>query len=259
MLRRLIQQQQRWSAAFERRLPEALLRDGYQSFGGEVVPAHLRPGLCIYDFGGGKHPTVDAATKAALGASLVGVDIDPNELARAPEGTYDRTIVADLATFRGDGQAGLVICRALLEHVADVPGAYRALASTLQPGGRALLFIPSRNAAFARLNLLLPEGLKRWLLFTVFPESQRGQGFPAFYRRCTPREALDLARSVGLEVEACHLYWYSNYFSFLLPLHVLWRAWTLLFRALAPVQSAETFTLVLRRPEDGAPAANPLR
>lgn len=259
MLARLIQQQQRWSAAFERRLPPALMESGYQSFGDKVVPGCLDRGICVFDFGGGKRPTLDAAAKAVLGATMVGVDIDPDELARAPEGTYDRTITADLATYRGHGEADLVICRALLEHVTDVPGAFQAIATTLRPGGRALLFVPSRNAAFARLNLLLPERLKRRLLFTVFPGSKQGQGFPAYYRQCTPRQCEALARAAGLKVEACHLYWYSNYFSFLLPLHVIWRGWTLLFRALAPVQSAETFTLVLRRPEVGDPPGGPLR
>lgn len=259
MLARLIQQQQRWSAAFERRLPPALCTHGFFDFGDRVVPGCLSPGICIFDFGGGKRPTLDAAAKAALGATMVGVDIDAQELARAPEGTYDRTITADLAAYRGQGEADLVICRALLEHVADVPGAFQAIATTLRPGGRALLFVPSRNAAFARLNLLLPERLKRWLLFTVFPGSEQGQGFPAYYRQCTPRQCEAQAHAVGLEVEARHLYWYSNYFSFLLPLHVLWRGWTMLFRTLAPVQSAETFTLVLRKPEVGDPSGDSLR
>ena len=36
-------------------------------------------------------------------------------------------------------------------------GTIVAIASMLKLGGRSLLFLPSRNAVFARLNLLLPE------------------------------------------------------------------------------------------------------
>lgn len=245
LLNRVIQQQRRWSAAIERLLPVALRCDGYMEFGARVVPAYLYENALVFDFGGGKQPTVDRATKANFKLNLVGIDIDPKELARAPEGTYDSIITADIATYRGDGQADIVICRALLEHISDVSGAFLAISTALRPGGRALIFVPSRNAVFARFNLILPERLKRVVLFALFPEAERGQGFAAFYDRCTPKQMEKLAIASGLRVEARHLYWYSGYFTFLVPLHLIWRAWSFIFKALAPVQSAETFTMVL--------------
>ena len=99
---------------------------------------------------------------------MVGLDIDGKELSAAPDGLYDRTAAADITKYRGQGDADLVICQALLEHVHDTGRALEAIASILKPGGRALIFVPSRNAVYARLNLLLPENLKRRILFAFF-------------------------------------------------------------------------------------------
>ncbi len=70
-----------------------------------------------------------------------------------------------------------MICQALLEHVPSTERAFRAIGSLLKPGGLALIFAPSRNAVFARLNLLLPQRLKRAILFAVFPESRYRDGY----------------------------------------------------------------------------------
>jgi SAM-dependent methyltransferase len=63
------------------------------------------------------------------------------------------------------------VCQALLEHVSDVNGAFESIASILRPGGQAVIFVRSRNAVFARINLVLPEKFKRWILFQVFPQA----------------------------------------------------------------------------------------
>src|SRR5262249_9719381 len=78
-------------------------------------------------------------------------------------------------TYRGSSEADLVICQAVLEHVADTGSAMSCIASMLKPGGVALLFIPSRNAAFARLNLALPSGFKRALLHGLYPSTRFGR------------------------------------------------------------------------------------
>jgi 2-polyprenyl-6-hydroxyphenyl methylase/3-demethylubiquinone-9 3-methyltransferase len=122
----------------------------------------------------------------------------------------------------------------------------------LKPGGRAVLFVPSRNAVYARLNLMLPERLKRRILFAIYPEMTRDHGFPAFYDGCTPAGFSAMAQSNGLECENRSLYFQSDYFRFCLPLHVLWRVWVAAFRAWAGPEAAETFTLVLRKPQRAA-------
>jgi 2-polyprenyl-6-hydroxyphenyl methylase/3-demethylubiquinone-9 3-methyltransferase len=244
---RLIASQQRWSAAFDRLLPRTMRIDGHSDFASSVVPAYLKLGQRIYDVGGGRKPCIAPDAKRRAQATVIGLDISSEELMSAPAGAYDAHIVADLAGFRGPADGDLVICQAVLEHVRAVGSALEAIHSMLREEGEALLFIPSRNAVYARINLLLPHALKQRLLFAVFPASRARRTFPAYYHDCTPIDVERLAAARGFELVERRLYFTSSYFSFFFPLHVLWRIWLLLFRALRPVQAAETFTLVLRK------------
>ena len=102
---------------------------------------------------------MSAESKRRLGARVVGLDISQSAPDAAPAGAYDQVVCADLTAYQGRGDADFVICQTLMEHVTNVEQAFRALSSILKPGGGLLVFTPSRNAVFARLNLLLPEGL----------------------------------------------------------------------------------------------------
>jgi len=83
-----------------------------------------------------------------------------------------------LPSFGGQGDADLIICQALLEHVKNVDQAFAAIASILKPGGLALIFVPSRNALYARLNLLLPQDLKRKSFMRFIPKPVSHKDFP---------------------------------------------------------------------------------
>ncbi len=248
LLRSFIDWQRRLSRRFDELLPASLTTDGNRDFLDRFSLAFLAPGLRVYDVGGGKHPWLDAASKADRSIVVVGLDIDARELAQAPAGGYDETLCADITRYEGRGDADLVVCQSLLEHLPDNDRAFHALSSMLKPGGRALIFVPSRNALFARLNLLLPQALKRRLLFAIYPESRAGQGFASFYHRCTPRDFEALAARHGLLVRETRLYFQSAYFTFFAPLHVAWRLWSLAFRALRGAQAAETFCMALEKP-----------
>jgi SAM-dependent methyltransferase len=244
---RFTRSQQNLSRSFDRLLPAEYQVDGNRDFLDNWITPYLESGALVYDIGGGKNPVVGVEEKRRFKLRVIGFDIDARELAAAPDGAYDRTIRADITEYRGRADADLVICQALLEHVRDSQAAIDAIASILRPGGRALIFLPSRNAVFARLNLALPERVKRKILYTVFPASERDQGFPAYYDRCTPRDFRRLAGGSGLTVDACRTYFRSGYFSFFFPLHLVWRLWTLVFRFFAREQAAETFSLALRK------------
>lgn len=234
---------------FDRLLSPRVRVDGNADFIASFVPKYLKRDSLVYDIGGGKQPLLTSHEKTVLGLTVVGVDIDARELARAPAGAYDRTVCADITRYHGNRSAQLVICQALLEHVPDTGGAIRSISSILARRGVALLFIPSRTAWFARLNRILPPGIKRRLLFTVFPETERAQGFDAYYDRCTPAEVAALGRKYGCEVEEVRLYYASSYFSCFFPLYVLWRIWIVSVALLSPERAAETFSIALRRVE----------
>ena len=239
-------------------LPARLREDGNKTFVREFLPRAVNPGDTVYDLGGGSRPFVTLADKQRLELTVVGLDIDADELAAAPAGIYDRQIAADLCTFDGPGDADVVVCQATLEHVPDTAGAIRALASTIKPGGRIFIFAPSRNALFARLNRALPEGVKRRALYALFPDKAEGHdGFKGYYDRCTPREIEQLAAANGLVVDERRLFWISSYFMVFTPAFAAWRAWQGIAYALLGKNAAETFIYVLRKPETTAGAVGP--
>lgn len=230
--------------SFDRRfVSEAFRRDGNSHFVEQVAPRHLWPGAVVYDIGGGKQPLISAAKKRELGLTVVGLDIDPNELARAPAGAYDRIICADIQTYRGAGDADLVICQAVLEHVRSLRAALEGVFGLLKVSGLGLVWVPSRNVCYARFNLILPEHLKKKILFYVSPRAEHEQGFPAFYDRCTPRQFRALIGEYEGSIVEEQFYYVSSYFSFLLPVYALWRLWVCVFHRLAREEAAESFSV----------------
>jgi SAM-dependent methyltransferase len=255
VLRQLIASQVTLSQAFDRLLPRSFRIDGAKDFKQRIVPSRLHSGLVIYDIGGGARPCVDVPTKRLLEIKLVGLDIDNEQFAKAPPGLYDRAIVADIGTYRERHVADLVVCKSTLEHVRDTEAAFATMARLLKPGGTLLVFAPSRNALYARLNLLLPERLKRRLLSALMPDQADHLGFPARYDHCTPRDFRRFADRQGLKIEELRPYYISSYFSVVFPVYLLWRAWIVAYRAMAREHAAETFVLIARKPRNSASGA----
>ena len=241
------------SRRFDRLLPKQFRIDGNTDFTQDFVNPYVQPATSIVDVGGGKQPLLSPERKRALGVRVVGLDVDAAELARAPQDAYDEVVCADITSFRGNQSAELVICQAVLEHVPNVSAALASLSTIVKAGGVALLFVPSKNAWYARLNRALPAAMKRWLLFSIFPQTEKDQGFPAYYDRCTPRELISIAAAHGLKVDKVRLYYTSSYFSCFFPLYLLWRLHMLALRAISPQSAAETFSLALRK-ERGNPS-----
>jgi SAM-dependent methyltransferase len=244
----IISSQKRLSKALDSWLPSHFRVDGHWEFRREFAPTYFRPGMEVWDIGGGKFPLIDAETKRRLKIHSVGLDISAAELAAALPGTYDEVFVADVTHFVGRGTADLIICQAVLEHVRDTQAALKAFETILKPGGIALVFVPSGSSWFARLNLILPEKLKRKLLSLLHAEHEGGQGFRAYYDRCTAPAFRQMSTACGLEVRGERVYHESNYFRVAFPVHLLWRLWVLLGFRLDRVRWAETFSMALRKP-----------
>lgn len=232
---------------FDKLLPAKFHVDEYQDFVQSVIPKYFKKAGLIHDIGGGKRPYITADLKQLLCVTVVGLDIDESELKAAPEGIYDKLIVVDITKYKGDEEADLALCLALLEHVRNVEAALQGIASCLKRGGLACIFVPSGNALYARINKMLPESVKRKILFFLFPHRQETQAFPAYYDRCTPRDIKFIAGNLGFEVVEERCYYISAYFSFFFPLYFVWRLNQLVFYAIGKEQAAETFGMVLRK------------
>lgn len=233
---------------FDCLLPEYLLADGNRTFIEEYVPKVLERDSLLYDLGGGSQPCISLETKNDYSLSVVGFDISEEELSAAPLGIYDRLIVADLCSYTGNVDADSVVCQATLEHVQDVTSAIASIASMIKPGGKAYIFVPCRNALFARLNLVLPEFFKKYLLFKLFPNKAQGHdGFKAYYNKCIPSQIEKIAIANNFVVEERRLFWKSSYFTIFFPAYLLWRVYQLVLFTCIQSDAAETFIYVLKK------------
>lgn len=204
-------------------------------------------GQLIVDVGGGKNPFVDADTKKSLFLHVVGLDIDPHELERAPPGLYDKTICADICECYEHIDADLVIAQSIMEHVPNAERALLSMHRLLRDGGMAAIFLPSKYAMFSYLNRLLPERIKKGLLFYIYLQSRNDQGFKAYYSRASIKDYRLMADKIGFEVVEVKPFYASGYFSFFFPMYFLWRIWMLIFRGISRENAAETFCILLRK------------
>lgn len=222
--------------------------DGPTHFRERVLPGLLAPGLRVLDVGGGKRPAISLGTKKKLGLYVVGLDVSEEELAQAPPGAYDATIVGDVAAVSIPGKYDLVFSRAVLEHVANPAAAIANLGGVLVPGGIMAHVMPCRNAPFAIVNRLLGNRSARRLLFAIFPEKKENSGFLAHYRDCTPSRLSRTCRASGLEILDLTPYYNSGYTSFFAPLYTVEMLRQVLMCSLRLEDFAEGFSIVARMP-----------
>jgi SAM-dependent methyltransferase len=253
-LRRFFKWQYELSMHFDKAfLDSSYLIYGTTDFHASLIPAFITKNSLVYDIGGGKCPHIFPTLKAERNIRTIGVDIDQEELNRAPAEGYNSTICADITATQGSGDGDFVISRAVLEHVKDARAALMNMATFVKPGGRIIAFAPCRNAWFARLNLILPEKFKRKLIDFFYSESGLApvMGFKAYYSYGTPRQIEAIAKEAGLIIVEKRLYYMSNYFAYLTPIHIIWRVYQKLMRALGTEQFCEGFAYVLEKPLAG--------
>jgi 2-polyprenyl-6-hydroxyphenyl methylase/3-demethylubiquinone-9 3-methyltransferase len=250
----------KWERSVIARVVPGCAPDGPTHFRERVLPSLLKSGLRVLDVGGGKRPAISVQTKQQLGLHVVGLDVSEEELAQAPPGAYDTTVVGDVAAVPIPGKYDLVFSRAVLEHVADPGSAIANLTRVLVPGGIMAHVMPCRNAPFAVVNRLLGNRSARRLLFAIFPEKQENSGFLAHYRDCTPSRLSRTCRESGLEIVDLTPYYNSGYTSFFAPLYTVEMLRQALMCSLRLEDFAEGFSIVARRPaENGSRSADGLR
>ena len=137
----------------------------------------------VAELGGGANPIVADAQRWGFAQDRVVIDISAEELSKA-EGDV-QTRVADLCQpiAEGHNSYDLVFSRMLCEHLPDARTFHENCYNLLRPGGLAVHFFPTLYAAPFVANMLMPEGLARWLLSKVQPSriNPKRENFPAYY------------------------------------------------------------------------------
>lgn len=154
----------------------------YDSFWAHVR-CNMRPGVRVLDVGSGPRPTIDPRDRPP-GCHYVALDVSATELAAAPPGTYDETVISDIATppDRLAGSFDLILTWQVLEHVRPLAQAFGALREYLRPGGVLIAFFSGRFAAHAVANLATWRASPRLVSWLTHREASTI--FPAYYDGC---------------------------------------------------------------------------
>lgn len=150
----------------------------------EVVDRGLEPGAHVLDVGPGPSPTVPPDRRPAA-CRYVAIDLSASELERAPAGSYDETVVSDVAVTVPQlrERFDLIVSWQVLEHVQDLAAVLENLRRYLRPGGRLVALFSGTFSAFGLLNRLIPPRagvLAMKYLLNRDPDTV----FPAYYDRC---------------------------------------------------------------------------
>ena len=210
------------SEALERRFSWQSDKPFWAEFADRVAHAvaNAPAGETIVDVGGGRRCVWHNAV--ANGTRLIAVDIDQDELDANDVVTDKRLGDVGKHLPLHDGEAGILVSRALLEHVQDVPTAVQEMARVLRPGGRALHFVPARNSLFGIAARLGPFKTLKKLVHTAIPGAVGQVEFEVFYDHGTASKLEKLFRDAGfssVKIDVC--YSQSGYFHPVLPVYLI--------------------------------------
>ena len=210
----------------------------------------------VVDLGGGRTWYFGDSYRANPKWKLIGVDVDPAELALNP--MLDEAITADICETLGvpDGSVDLVLCRAVVEHLHDTAAFLENVRAALRPGGRAVFVFANKWAPPVILNRLIPHKLAVKLLLALVPGTAGYGGFRAYYDKCSHRAFRRELKRLNFEIEYDYpSYYSSSYFQFFLPVHFLSILLDLFRQALSIKNLSSMNLFVVRRPEDSGTAA----
>lgn len=226
-------------------------RRGFAVYDGVARTLLGRPGTNkVVDVGGGRTWYFGDSYRRDPGWKLIGVDIDPGELALNP--MLDEAITADICDTLGvpDGSADLVLCRAVVEHLHDTGAFLENVHAALRPGGRAVFVFANKWAPPMILNRIIPHRLAERLLLWLVPGTAGYGGFRAYYDKCSHSAFRRELQRLNFEIEYDYSSYYSSsYFQFFLPIHVLSILLDLIRQALSIRDLSSMNLFVVRRPE----------
>jgi SAM-dependent methyltransferase len=184
----------------------------------------LAPGASVLDVGSGRSPAIPVDLRPP-DCHYVGLDISARELAVAPVGSYDETVVADLLEPRPELAArfDLVVSWQVLEHVESLVVALDAIHMCLRSGGHLAALLSGRWALFAVANRLIPRQIGVRLMGATI-ERDPETVFPARYDRATMSE-LTAALGGWAAAEVVPQYRGAGYLCAFPRLHALYLAY----------------------------------
>ncbi len=155
--------------------------------------------MCVLDVGCGKGLLNPFPWERHPQVRLVGIDPDPEAAANPRIQEFHLLTPGEPWKVPPDS-VDLVVCRYVLEHVAD-PGEFLGnVHRVLKPGGQLIFLTPSKYYPVMIVSARLPHALHRRILART-KRSAENDVFATFYRMNSKRALRAHARNHGFEVQ----------------------------------------------------------
>jgi SAM-dependent methyltransferase len=171
------------------------------------------------EIGAGRFPLFDPAEIARFDVEYIANDVDPSELARAPDEVGKACFDISTANFDEvvelSNAIDLTFSKMVFEHISDTMQAYRNIYEILSPNGICLNFHPVLFSPPFVINYLTPAAPAERLLNKLSPQRNREEHpkFPAKYDCCWVSESLrNTLRSIGYRQVWQLPFWFHEYF-----------------------------------------------
>lgn len=207
----------------------------------------------VVDIGGGANPLLPLQLVQKYGLEYYVLDIDENELSKAP--SWCARLKSDISNAKFnlpelEGKCDLIFSHMLLEHLQDASQAHRNILKLLRLNGIAVHFFPSPHNLPLFVNRVVPEWASRELVKFFQPQRDKKYQvkFPAYYNLCgAPSARLrNIFESLGYSVlEHVGYIGHGYYDRFALTRYMERLARKLLYRFKVPITS--TVHVVMKR------------
>ena len=193
-------------------LPQRYSDPWYDKFYG-IVQGYLFPGARVLDVGCGGTPMIPKKDRPSE-ITYVGLDLSIEELNKAPSGSYDEVVQADVVTQLQsmEDQFDLILSWMVLEHVKPLRNALENIRSYLRPGGVLVTQLSGSFSGFGLINKLVPQKFGIWAMRVLLARAPETV-FPAYYDHCY-YSALIRIMSPWSECTVTPLYRGAGYFDF---------------------------------------------
>jgi SAM-dependent methyltransferase len=179
----------------------------------------IRNAKRVMEIGAGRFPLFDPIEIAPFKVEYIANDIDPEELARAPDevgkACFDISTANSGEVFDLNNAIDLAFSKMVFEHLSDVTQAYQNIYDMLSPGGICLNFHPTLFSPPFVINYLMPVVSAEQLLRKLSPRRNHEEHpkFPANYDRCWVSKSFRNAlRTMGYREVWQLPFWSHEYF-----------------------------------------------
>lgn len=213
----------------------------------KTVADYLKPGMIIYDVGGGKHCRyIRHIDRSSM--YLFALDISDEELEFNLN--LDGKIVTDVceAIPTPYGKVDMITSSSVCEHLKNPKKYYKNAYKALKPYGLFINMFPCRFAIFAIINRILPKEFAKKLLFLFLPGARKDCGFPAYYEDLWYKKIKEDYKKAGFRIEKIYFrYLQADYYTFFIPLFLLNYLWDYLMKKLGLKNMCTHMMVVARK------------